>query len=204
MSNSPPNVELTPQAAQDVLAACRAGALRAGWALSRALGIAARLVVHESTMLASSSGSPWAERSICEGPGLVVLMPVSGGAALLLLSGTQGVLPAWVAQPNGLQRGRLAAVAQELGTSLLPRRVSPRDCAAAGVSNLAASLARGRCSADAACIRMSLALADGRTAPALLAWPLLRPEDLFEPARARELKGHCSTQRQSAQARCSR
>ncbi len=101
---------------------------------------------------------------------------------MLWVSSAHEVLPAWVAQPNGLERGRLAALAQELGTSLLPRGVAVRDCAAAGVGNLAGSLERGGCAPDAACIRMALALADGRTASALLTWPLCRPEDVFDPA----------------------
>jgi flagellar motor switch/type III secretory pathway protein FliN len=183
VSETQPIEELTPQAVQEVWAASRAGSLRAGWALSRALRVDARLIVHESALMAASPGSLWAERSICEGPGLVVLMPVSGGAAVLFVSASDEVLPAWIAQPNGLECGRLAALAQELGTSLLPRRVAVRDCAAAGVGSLAGSLKRGECAPDAASVRMSLALADGRTTPALLAWPLQRPEAVFDPVR---------------------
>ncbi|MEX2111716.1 MAG: FliM/FliN family flagellar motor switch protein [Pirellulales bacterium] len=181
MSNSKPNSNLPPDIAAELLAACRAGALRAGWALSRALDIPVRLVIRESTNLAAWRTQLPANQRALQGPGLMVLMP-TGGAAVLLVSASNDVLPEWVFMADGLQQGRLAAMAQELGTALLPRRLVARDCAAAGILNLAAALACGRCAADAVCISMSLTLADGPAAPALLIWPLEQPAAVFERA----------------------
>jgi flagellar motor switch/type III secretory pathway protein FliN len=83
-----------------------------------------------------------------------------------------------------LERGRLAAMAQELGTSLLPRHFGARDCAAGHMRQLSAGLSRGGCGAATICVRMSLELSRGGMANALLVWPLDRPAEVFEPHSA--------------------
>jgi flagellar motor switch/type III secretory pathway protein FliN len=170
----------TPGALPDeLLATCQAGALRAGWSLSRALGIAVRLSVEDVAGLASRLKREATRATWLSGPGLMVLMPVEQQAAAFVVGAWPGGLPAWLARPDGLERGRLSAMAQELGTSLLPRQFGARGCAAGYVPQLGAALARGGCSAAAICVEMSLEQSSSGRARALLVWPLDQPATVF-------------------------
>jgi flagellar motor switch/type III secretory pathway protein FliN len=148
------------------------------------LGVTVRLSVEDVVSLAAWRRSETARNAWLAGPGLIVLMPVEQQAAALVVGTAPGGLPAWLARPDGLERGRLSAMAQELGTSLLPRHFGARDCAAGHVRQLGKALARGDCDSASIFVRMSLVQSSGTTARALLVWPLDQPAAVFETESA--------------------
>jgi flagellar motor switch protein FliN/FliY len=169
--------EFGPERASDVHAACQAATPRAARAFARAFGAGCQLAVGKPQTL-----GPLGLGNRASGAGLVVLLPIGHRAALLLISESTGILPAWYDRLNATQAGKLSALAQELGKTLLPRKFAAKDCAAAAVTDLNAALVRGACAREAALVPLSLAIDDREPGPAWLVWPIDDPASVFDAA----------------------
>lgn len=168
--------KLTPTIAAEVVAACRANAAEAAGALGRALSGEFTLSAAEATTY-DSGASP----AGFDGPGLVVLLRLGELGVVAVLPESSGMLPTWYGAPDAAGASTLSALAQELGTLLLPEGVTAEVFAAAGVANIRASLARSGVAVDAA--HASMEVASGANQGQLsLIWPLASPDAVFDSA----------------------
>lgn len=124
---------------ESVTAACVANAGEASAALSRCLGGEFVLSVGEG--LDFRADMPPLD---LRGPGLALVFQLDGGAALLLLPESSGLLPDWYAAPDPTGKSKLATLAQEFGMLLLPEDQMPLDFVAAYSAELAGVAKRGR------------------------------------------------------------
>lgn len=155
------------EVAERVLAACRAGLAEAAAAVGRGL---------EGSF--SASPPPQVERYAPQSPfvswrrpGVMLRVEIDGGNALLLLSGAEGLLPAWCAQPDASGQSRLRTLAQELAINLLPDDFSPEGSEAQWVDDLASAVAA--CNVAAGSPTFHLPLSDGKNDGVLsLVWTM--------------------------------
>lgn len=148
---------------ESVTAACVANAGEASAALSRCLGGEFALSVGEGIDFRAEL-PPLHLR----GPGLALLFQLDGGAALLLLPESSGLLPDWYAAPDPTGKSKLATLAQEFGMLLLPEDQMPLDFVASHAPDLSAVAKRGRIEQGQALL---LELRGGeKTATAFLIW----------------------------------
>lgn len=163
---------LTPDIAAEVLAACQRSAAEASQAFSRALEAAITLTPEETSEL-SLEQLPDA----CAGPGLLVVLNVGEVAAVVAIPEATQLLPKWCAAPDATGASKLATLAQELGTLLLPETHAPNDFAAFYVDDLAAALTRGELATGASALSLKLETSE-HTGTACLLWPVAKPQAL--------------------------
>jgi flagellar motor switch/type III secretory pathway protein FliN len=161
--------QLSPQIVEDVVAACRAGAEEAAGALSRTLDSTVELAV----------GGPlaWSANGYSSS-GLVLQFVVEGTAAALLLPDSTGLVPVWCQAPDATGESKLSTLAQELSMLLLPEVLMADEFRATWVGDMAAELAAGELSADAAAVSLTLAAGE-QTHEVPLVWPLANPAAMF-------------------------
>ncbi len=165
--------ELSPDIAEAVFAACKAGAQEASEALSRALDcqMAVEVETPDPVTLARLPGE-------LNGPGLVVVLHVDTQAALLLLPESSGLVPSWCAAPDATGQSKLSTLGQELGMLLLPEACPADRFEWACVANLADAIRASGVADGAAMIAMPAAADDGRRGVARLVWPAPKPDDI--------------------------
>jgi flagellar motor switch/type III secretory pathway protein FliN len=163
---------LTPEIAPEVLAACQRSAAEASQAFSRALDAAITLTPAETSEL-SLEQLPDA----CGGPGLLVVLNVGEVAAVVAIPEATQLLPKWCAAPDATGASKLATLAQELGTLLLPETHAPNDFAAFYVDDLAAALTRGELATRASTVSLKLETSE-HAGTAWLLWPVAKPQAL--------------------------
>ena len=168
-------------AAEEVVAACEAGAMELGAALAGLLGGAAEVAVEPLDHFdADAAAKTWAE------PGLMILLTVENSAALVVLPESCGLLPDWYAEPDATQQSVLATLAQETGMLVLPEQFMPEGFKAARVSDLAAAIERGGVAAGAGIVPLRLKAPSGASGVLSLIWPADSPGDVFaEPETAK-------------------
>lgn len=171
--------DLTQSHLDDVLAVCRSGAEEAAAAIGRALDHEVGLVVGEAVTL---DAPPVA--AALAGPGLAVVFMLGETGALVALSDSSGLVPAWCADPDPTGRSKLTTLAQELGMVLLPEAFMPDDFAAGHIDSLAQGLDRGQVTPDAAVVPLEIRRADGQGGSAYLIWPLGQPRQVLTPLPA--------------------
>jgi flagellar motor switch/type III secretory pathway protein FliN len=97
---------------------------------------------------------------------------------------TRGTLPAWCADPDAAGKGRLGAMAQELGTLMLPGEPRPTGFQAGYMRDLAAAVSRAGVSEEGAMIPLEFRATGGDVLPMKLLWPVSDPGALSEAAQA--------------------
>jgi flagellar motor switch/type III secretory pathway protein FliN len=162
--------ELSPAIAAEVRHACQTGAAEAAKALGRGLDVELNLSVGEPAGLQMPALS-----DVLSGPGLAVVFVVAGQGALLLIPESTDLLPGWCASPDATGQSKLATLAQELGTLLLPEQYMPDDFKALYVRSLAGALAGGGASEDAVSLPLELWCSGELKGVAPLIWPIVKP-----------------------------
>jgi len=163
-------VEMSLDAIAEVVEACKAGAEEAAAAIGRGLDTEVQLSVGEP-----GSVDAQALPEGLHGPGLAIVWAVGSTGALVLLPESSGLPPPWYGDPDPTGQSKLATLAQELGTVLLPGRYMPDDSRAARVESLSEALTRGGVSDGAAMLPMELRRKDGTSATAHFVWPAVNP-----------------------------
>ncbi|MEQ8790434.1 MAG: FliM/FliN family flagellar motor switch protein [Pirellulaceae bacterium] len=165
--------EFGPEIAADVVAAAQAGVAEAVEALNRSLDGDFQLQVGEPGAInPDQTPDDWA------GPGLVIVLKVPGGAALLVLSEATGLLPPWYQAPDATGVSKLATLAQELGMVLLPDEFMPEDFQAQAVGNVGEAITRGGVAQGAALVPLSLTSGE-QSGTLFLVWPAAAADAVF-------------------------
>ncbi len=179
--------DFDPTIAEEVLAACRAGAAEASGALGRALDTTLELTVGEAATF-----DPAALASELDGPGLAILQFVGSVGAVAVLAESTGLLPDWYAAPDATGTSKLATMAQELGMLLLPEQFMPDDFRAARVPHLGQALENGGLVAGAALVTLQITAGE-KSGKLYLLWPAEKPKELFNVAAATESAAAATT-----------
>jgi len=158
--------ELTPEIADAVAEACRAGAGEAAEALGRALDAKVTLEVGEPQTFA-----PDQLPEELSGSGLVVVLGVGQAAALLLVPSATGLVPDWASNPDPTGKSKLTTLAQELGMLLLPEDFLVEQFDTLYVDDLPAALSRGGPAESVAAVPLQVGKEDGSQAELWLVWP---------------------------------
>ncbi len=170
--------ELTPDIADDVLAACKANADEAAEAFGRALDVQVTLSFGQLGV-ADMQALP----EELDGPGLAIVLTVGTTGALLVLPEISGLLPQWYADPDPTGQSKLTTLAQELGMLVLPEQLMPDDFKAARVKNLAGAVRRGGVSDGAAMVSLELSAGQKQGIVSLI-WPAPKPAAVIGSAPA--------------------
>ena len=165
--------ELTPELAEEVVAACEAGAEEAAGALSRSLDGEFTLAVGEAGNYSSVSAPDG-----FDGPGLAVLMKFGDTGVTAVLPESSGMLPDWYAAPDPTGESKLGALAQELSMLLVPETLMADDFQAARVESCSEALSAAKVSEEAALVPLEVRVGDS-TATLSLIWPLEEPVGLL-------------------------
>ena len=156
---------LTPDIAEQVLAACRQNASEIAAVISRAFALP--LEISPDKIETFNYTGPPPEWS---GPGLAFVFKVGDEAAVLLLAASSGLVPDWTQSPVPADQIKLTALAEELGKALLPATHLPDDFLIGYVDNLAAAVTRGQVADDAGAIHFVVKSGD-TTAALRMIWP---------------------------------
>lgn len=166
--------EFGPAISDQVVATCQGRVTEIGAAWSRLIGGPVAVAIGDPTsfnLLSPPAG--------LDGPGLVVLLTFGASAALVILPEEGGLLPDWYGQPNAKQQSVLTALAQELGSLVLPEPFTPDGFQAARVSNLGEALLRGGVAAGVALLPLAMTAESGKQATASMLWPATRPSEIL-------------------------
>lgn len=167
---------LTPDLAEQVLAACRQNAAEAAAALSRAFDSTIEIDAERIETFNYTGPAPeW------NGPGMVLIFKTGGEAAIALLAASSGLLPQWIHSLDSPEQGKLATLAQELGKALLPAECLPDDFKAGYVEHLGEAVTRGGVASGAGAIHCLLKSGD-KTGAMRLLWPAVLPEAILAQA----------------------
>jgi flagellar motor switch/type III secretory pathway protein FliN len=173
--------ELSLDIVADVVEACKACAAEAAEALGRALDAEVQLSVGEPGSL--DTGALSQEFS---GPGLAIVLTVGETGALVLLAESSGILPDWYGNPDPTGKSKLATLAQELGSILLPEDYVPEAFQALKVDDLGEALGQGGVSDGAAILPLEIRRVGDEEAKATarLIWPAADPGGVTGPKAA--------------------
>jgi len=168
--------ELTPDIAEQVVAACTEGAEEAAEALGRALDAEIAVAVGESgTVDADNMPDELA------GPGLILTFTSGSSSAALLLPESSEMLPEWYTNPDPTGQSKLSTLALELGMVLLPGDTIPDSSNTLAVVDLTESLKRGKLGNGAVLLPLELSAGD-KKAVANLIWPLAEASAMADAA----------------------
>lgn len=170
-----------PQIAEDVVAACTAGAAEVGEAFSRTLDQTLKLEVGTAGTLDLAKPPEG-----FDGPALLIVLTVDDAAAVAVLPESCGLLPDWIAAPDPTGVSKLATLAQELGMLLLPETVMASDFQAIRVDNAKEVLSSGQPADDAATVSLTLSSEADASGTLTLLWPLIDPKALLSSGSSEE------------------
>ncbi len=170
-----------PQIAEDVVAACTAGAAEVGEAFSRTLDQPLKVEVGTSGTFDAA-----APPEGFDGAALLVVFTVDDVGAVAVLPESSGLLPEWVAAPDATGQSKLATLAQELGMLLLPETVIASDFQTIRVENAMEVLTGGKLSDDAAVVSLTLSSESDASGTLSLIWPLSDPKSILAANQASE------------------
>ena len=167
--------EFTADLANQVLEVCQQNAATASALLSRALDAPISI---ESAAAAPISA---AELPLeLRGPALVLVFRLGSVGAAFCIPQATGLLPLWYSSPDGAGESKLAALAQEFSSLLLPEPLVASGSEAGKVDDLPAALAQGKLDSNSAAVQLTLS-SGGRQAVASLVWPLAQPDAVLPP-----------------------
>ena len=169
-------IELTPEFAADVVAACQAGAEEAAGALGRSLDGEFTLSVGEA-----SNYSADAAPDGFDGAGLAVLLKFGDVGVAAVLPESSSMLPDWIATPDPTGESKLSTLAQELSMLLVPETLEADDFKAAHVTQLSDALTAAKVADGASLVPLELKSGE-QTAQLSLIWPLASPDELYPAA----------------------
>jgi flagellar motor switch protein FliN/FliY len=120
------------------------------------------------------------------GPGLAIVLTVGETGALVVLAESSGLLPDWYGNPDPTAKSKLATLARELGSVLLPEDYVPEAFRALKVDSLSEALGQGGVSAGAAMLPLEICRVgdEEAKAPAQLIWPAANPAAVTGPEAA--------------------
>ena len=171
--------DLTPEIANDVIAACRTGADEIVASLSRALdGVFIGVTIGDAAQY-----NPTAPPDGFDGPGLAIVLQFGEVGAVALLPESSGLLPAWYANPDPTGRSQLSTLAQELGMLLVPATLVVDEFHALHLAKLAESLAPAEPATAAALVPLALKSGEKQGQMSLI-WPLAKPAELLKASAA--------------------
>ena len=169
-------IELTPEFAADVVAACQAGAEEAAGALGRSLDGEFTLSVGEA-----SNYSADAAPDGFDGAGLAVLLKFGDVGVAAVLPESSSMLPDWIATPDPTGESKLNTLAQELSMLLVPETLEADDFKSALVTQLSDALTAAKVADGASLVPLELKSGE-QTAQLSLIWPLASPDELYPAA----------------------
>jgi len=175
--------ELTPEIADEVVAACQAGADEAAGALGRSLDGEFTVTAGDSGSSASYNADSMPEGF--DGPGLAVLLKFGEAGFAALLPESSGLLPDWVADPDPTGESKLSTLAQELSMLLVPEALIADSFEAMRVEQLGAAVSGAEVAEGAVLVPLQVRSGD-TTAQLSLIWPLSTPDALFPAKEAHE------------------
>ncbi len=165
--------ELTPDIAEQVSFACKAGVADAAESISGAFEETVELAVGEATTI-SMENLP----AELNEPGLVLVLQTGDVAAAVIFPESIGILPDWSVEPDATGKSKLATLGQELSMQLLPEDYFCEQFPAGRVDDLSAALARGGVVTGAGVIPLMLSAGD-KSGVVRLIWPVPNPGGVF-------------------------
>ncbi|MGI9457800.1 MAG: FliM/FliN family flagellar motor switch protein [Aeoliella sp.] len=173
-------IELKPEIAPEILAACEANTEDVAGAIARGIDAEVTVAVGEAGTL---------DRDISpvgfDGPGLAVLLQFGDVGAVALLPAASGLLPDWVAKPDRTGASKLSTLAQELSMLLVPESLLADQFAAAWVEDISAALTSAEVAEAAALVPIELSAGE-QAGQLTLVWPCGAPGELLPEAEADE------------------
>lgn len=179
--------ELTPELAAEIIEVCTSGKDEIAEGLGRALDAAFEITFGESGTFDAATPPDGVD-----GAGLMVVMVCDGGAAVLVVPESTGVLPEWYTSPDPTGVSKLMTLAQELGMLILPESAGVMDFLAGGVKSIGESLTRGEAAESAGLIPIELKAGD-ESGTAYLIWPLAKADAVLEKEEAKQEETPAST-----------
>lgn len=171
--------ELTPEIAQDLVAACNANVADIASALERSIDAAVTVSVGESKPL--DLGELPAG---FDGPGLAALLQYGEVAVVAVLPESEAFTPNWLAKPDISGEGKLNTLAQELSMLVVPESLLADKFAAAWVDNLAEKVKGAEPAEGAQLVPLTLKATEGDAEAELtLLWPCTAPSKLLPKPR---------------------
>lgn len=166
--------QLTPELAEQVVAACTQNAEEAAGALGRAL---------DGEFVVRAGGTkPYTPPPA--GPGLVFAFRFGDEGMLAMLPAASGLLPDWVEAPDPTGASKLSTLGQELSMLLVPDSLMADSFEGHWVSDLSAAAARANPAGDATMAAIELASGE-KLGELTLVWPVASADAaLSEPAPA--------------------
>jgi len=158
-------MSLSSETIDQVLVTCRQNAAEVCAALGRALGLPFEADAEKiGPFEFSPAGAEWQEA------GLAVVVNAQDQAALVLLTGADGLLPEWVQNPDAEGKSKLAALAREVGLGVLTGAVVSAESNAEYLPQLSEAIARANL--DAASPAIQIPLRSGEATPLLRILPM--------------------------------
>lgn len=140
--------ELTPELADQVLAACTANGEEAAGAIGRAF--------EGEYVLKPGEAQPAGELTP-EGPGLALAFKFGEESLFAALPAGDGLVPEWVREPDPTGASKLSTLSQELSMLLVPDTLMADAFEAAWVDDLSAALGRAAPAEDATALPIEIA-----------------------------------------------
>ncbi|QDT67571.1 Flagellar motor switch protein FliN [Planctomycetes bacterium MalM25] len=170
--------ELTPELADQVLAACTTNGEEAAGAIGRAFD--------GEYVLKPGEASPAAGLTL-EGPGLALAFKFGEESLFAALPAGEGLVPEWVREPDPTGASKLSTLSQELSMLLVPDTLMADVFEAAWVNDLAAALGQAAPAEDATALPIEVACGE-KLGQLTLVWAVadapaaLKAPDAEQPA----------------------
>lgn len=168
--------ELTPELADQIVAACQANADEVAGALTRSLDAEFAVAVGES----ASYDVEQPPEGI-DGPGLAVMIKFGEVGIAALLPESSGLIPDWYSEPDTTGVSKLNTLAQELGMLLVPESLLAEDFQAARVDNLSAALSDAKVATETGLVPLELTVGE-KSGELTVIWPVELPTELLAAA----------------------
>lgn len=169
--------ELTPQLADQVIAACQANAGEIAASLGRTLGAELIIEVGKSGTFVANTVPP--------GSALAVLFTYGEVGFLAILSDSSGLIPGWCEHPDATGLSKLSTLAQELSMQLVPDSLSTEKFHASRVEDVHLAVKRAAVADDAAIVNLKLQAGD-KQSDLHLVWPIAKPSEFFDSSKNSE------------------
>ena len=168
--------QLTLEIADQVVAVCRENAAALAKTVSTALDVELELALGEPQTL---DGTALPDE--LEGPALATILTFGEVGAIVLLPAASGLIPAWCESPDRAGESKLATLAEEFGSLLMPDQFVADRFSTARVETAHDALSSGGV-ADQVVMVPFLATCGEKSGKLSLIWPLSRPESALSGA----------------------